>query len=131
MWGMDPILRGAVPRQDKLVDGHVDVYLWITTEGMFADIDEAGNTQYFTANPQSKLCAYGLYESGEVRVTTSAIYPAERHMDRTPFTQWTIELEEQSYQALDLSGLQGLDMHWQGRYMPIHGAKRDSAIALP
>ncbi len=37
MWGMDPILRGAVPRPDKLDNGRVTVNLWITTEGMFSD----------------------------------------------------------------------------------------------
>lgn len=126
-WGMDPILRGAVPRPDKLDNDRVTVNLWITTHGIFSDVAEDGSVKYFSGKPQSKLLSYELTSSGEVNVTTSTIYEADKHADRTPFTQWTIELERESYEALDLDGLGGLDMHWAGRYMPIKD-RRDSGF---
>ncbi|KAK4120009.1 hypothetical protein N657DRAFT_684009 [Parathielavia appendiculata] len=107
MWGMDPILRGAVPRPDKLVNGHVVVNLWITTEGKFSDIDEKGAIHYLSARPQSKL-----------------------HMVHTPFTQWTVKIERESRGVLNLDALKGLDVHWVGNYMPVKPPRRDSALAL-
>ena len=56
-----------------------------------------------------------LDESGKVHTTTSAIYPAEKHMDRTLFTQWAIELERGSHEALNLDHIEGLDIHWPGQ----------------
>ncbi|KAL1861501.1 hypothetical protein VTK73DRAFT_7066 [Phialemonium thermophilum] len=129
LWGMDPILRGALPRPDKLRNGRVTVNMWIATEGLFSDLDEDGKVHYFSGKRQEKLCSYELGPSGDVNITTSAIYPAEKHLDHTPFTQWTIEIEEETYDALNLDGLEAIDMHYQGKYMPIKGFRRDSGFA--
>jgi hypothetical protein len=129
-WGMDPILRGAVAKPEM---SPLTVNVWITTEGVFSDIDGEGNVLYFTAQRQAKLFVYVLTETGEAtEVRETTIQEATKHIDRTTCTQWTIELEKESYEALDLSGFTGLDTHYHGRYMPIKppGSRRDSAVAV-
>lgn len=110
--GLETFLRGAVPQPDAIVDGVVQVDIQISTSGFYADIQE-GKVFNFVSVPRSVRLSYDLTASGEQGEThVHATFPTEEHAEPTPFTQWTIKLLHP--EKLDLSGLIGVDLAWNG-----------------
>ncbi|KAL7934087.1 hypothetical protein V8C35DRAFT_327538 [Trichoderma chlorosporum] len=112
--GLDPTLRGALPQKNAVKDGVVIVHLQITTSGIYEDIQ---NDQVFrfASLPQSRQCSYELNENGERgRTWDDPIFETKYHAEPTPFTQWKIKLLNP--EDVDLRGLVGVDLTWQGHY---------------
>lgn len=111
--GLEATLRGAMPREEKLENGVVLVVLQITTSGVYSDIKD-GKIFNFTSLPQIKRFSYDLKATGKIGETRDqAIFESKNHAEPTPFTQWTIKLLHP--ERVNLDGLTGVDLHWQGR----------------
>ncbi|QYS94602.1 hypothetical protein H0G86_001931 [Trichoderma simmonsii] len=116
--GLDPTLRGALPKKKAVKDGVVIVHLQITTSGIYEDIRD-GQVFRFASLPQSRQCSYELNENGERGKTwDNPIFETKYHAEPTPFTQWKIKLLNP--EDVDLSGLVGVDLKWEGhvRFVP-------------
>lgn len=96
----------------------VIVHLQITTSGIYEDIRD-GQVFRFASLPQSRQCSYELNENGERGKTwDNPTFETKYHAEPTPFTQWKIELLNP--EEVDLSGLVGVDLKWEGhvRFAP-------------
>ncbi|EHK19966.1 uncharacterized protein TRIVIDRAFT_155454 [Trichoderma virens Gv29-8] len=110
--GLDPTLRGALPKKDAVKDGVVIVHLQITTSGIYEDIQD-GQVFRFASLPQSRQCSYELNEDGSRGNTwDDPIFETKYHAEPTPFTQWKIKLLNP--EDIDLSRLAGVDLKWEG-----------------
>ncbi|PNP49637.1 hypothetical protein THARTR1_09648 [Trichoderma harzianum] len=110
--GLDPTLRGALPKKNAVKDGMVIVHLQITTSGIYQDIRD-GQLFRFASLPQSRQCSYELDENGKRgRTWDNPIFETKYHAEPTPYTQWEIKLLNP--EEVDLSGLVGVDLTWEG-----------------
>ncbi|KAL6700747.1 hypothetical protein J3F84DRAFT_402729 [Trichoderma pleuroticola] len=110
--GLDPTLRGALPKKNAVKDGVVIVHLQITTSGIYQDVQD-GQVFRFASLPQSRQCSYELNENGERgRRWDNPVFETKYHAEPTPFTQWEIKLLNP--EEVDLSGLVGVDLKWKG-----------------
>lgn len=110
--GLDPTLNGAFPKKESLKDDMVIVHLEITTSGIYNDVKK-DEIFHFASLPQVRRCSYELNEAGQ-RGTTwdNPVFETENHAEPTPFTQWKIKLLNPD--DIDLSGLTGVDLTWEG-----------------
>ncbi|KAJ8120948.1 hypothetical protein ONZ43_g2482 [Nemania bipapillata] len=112
--GMEPTLRGALPQPESLEDGKVVVNLQISTSGLYQDVQD-DQVFSFTSLRQVRNFSYELLASGETgQIRDHAVFPVVNHAEPTPFTQWTIKLLNR--EDVDLSGLEAVDLYWQGHY---------------
>ncbi|KAL4745722.1 hypothetical protein BDW72DRAFT_207976 [Aspergillus terricola var. indicus] len=119
--GLETFLVGAAPQPEALQHGVVQVNIQISTYGTYADIKEeivngvqVARVFDFVSQPRSVRFSYDLREDGmEGKTRIHAIFPTEYHAEPTPFTQWTIQLLHP--ERLDLSGLVGIRLEWDGR----------------
>lgn len=112
--GMEPTLRGALPQPESLEDGKVVVNLQIGTSGLYQDVQD-DQIFSFTSLRQVRNFSYELLASGKTgEIRDHAVFPTVNHAEPTPFTQWTIKLINP--EDVDLSGLEVVDLYWQGHY---------------
>ncbi|GAB0136277.1 hypothetical protein EsDP_00004584 [Epichloe bromicola] len=110
--GLDPTLRGILPKPNAVKDGVAIVKLLITTSGIYADIYK-DKIFRFASPPQIRRCSYELRPDGSRGKTR--VYPAfetQNHAEPTPFTQWKIRVLNPDDLMLD--GLQGIDLQFSG-----------------
>ncbi|KAJ5943522.1 hypothetical protein N7516_003690 [Penicillium verrucosum] len=110
--GLDPTLKGALPKSEFVADGIVVLHLEISTSGIYNDIQQ-GKVFHFSSAPQLRRCSYEVNEAGERGVTRDhPIFDSTDHAEPTPFTQWKIKVLNP--EEFDLSGLTGVDLDWKG-----------------
>lgn len=110
--GLDPTLRGILPKPSAVKEGVAIVNLQITTSGIYADIYK-DKIFRFASLPQVRRCSYELLPDGsrgETRV--SSVFETKHHAEPTPFTQWKIKVLNPDDLMLD--GLQGIDLLFEG-----------------
>ncbi|KNG90700.1 hypothetical protein ANOM_001074 [Aspergillus nomiae NRRL 13137] len=111
--GLEIFLQGVVPRAEAIHNGVAHVDIDILTSGVYADI-QGGKMYHFTGPAIQVRFSYEITESGEIGHTVvCARFPAEEHAEPTPFTQWTVKL--QNPDDLDLTKLSGVELHWRGK----------------
>ncbi|GLA05511.1 hypothetical protein AnigIFM60653_006002 [Aspergillus niger] len=110
--GLETFLQGVVPRAEAISNGVAQVNIDILTSGVYADIQD-GKIFNFTSLARQVRLTYEIDESGAIGDTlVQAIFPTTEHAEPTPFTQWTIRL--QNPDDLDLTKLSGVQLHWKG-----------------
>ncbi|KAE8148376.1 hypothetical protein BDV25DRAFT_141848 [Aspergillus avenaceus] len=118
--GLRVQLRGAKSASEDTVTAK----LQISTSGVYSDTTEDKELLNFTSIPQVKRFHYDLSATGEIGETrVDSIFEAVNHTEPPPFAQWTIKVANPD--ELDLDGLTGIDLHWEGRarYEPIRRRK--------
>jgi hypothetical protein len=93
-------LKSPTAGQDMIVS------LKILTTGAYSDIS-GGTVFNFTTLPLSRPFRYS-----PTYIQVDSISASENHMDPTPFTQWTIQLDNPD--QYDLSGLTNVRLVWRG-----------------
>lgn len=110
--GLDPTLRGILPKPSAVKEGVAIVNLQITTSGIYADIYK-DKIFRFASLPQVRRCSYELRPDGSRGKTrVFPIFETENHAEPTPFTQWKIKVLNPDDLMLD--GLQGIDLQFEG-----------------
>ncbi|OBZ76539.1 hypothetical protein A0H81_03146 [Grifola frondosa] len=114
--GMRAFLLGAVPKSGAFSpDGTALISLTILTSGVYTDVREDGSLWSFTSMPLRRPFQYRVgsdTKAREERVEIDSLFESKYHMDPTPFTQWTIEIN--NLETLDLSALNGVRLEWEG-----------------
>ncbi|KAK2743428.1 hypothetical protein FQN57_004893 [Myotisia sp. PD_48] len=102
-------LNGARPKgRDS-----VDLRIRITTSGTFSDI-EGKKCFHFTGNPRAVVFGYELLPDGKTGdITVSGTFDSEHHAEPTPFTQWSIEVQNKD--KVDLGSLTDVELRWGGK----------------
>ncbi|GKZ26261.1 hypothetical protein AbraIFM66951_004450 [Aspergillus brasiliensis] len=110
--GLEMFLQGVVPRPEAISNGVAQVVIDILTSGVYADIQN-GKIFHFTSLARQVRLTYEISETGAIGDTlVHAIFPTSEHAEPTPFTQWTIKI--QNPDELDLTKLSGVELHWNG-----------------
>ncbi|OJJ71057.1 hypothetical protein ASPBRDRAFT_66094 [Aspergillus brasiliensis CBS 101740] len=110
--GLEMFLQGVVPRPEAISNGVAQVIIDILTSGVYADIQN-GKIFHFTSLARQVRLTYEISDTGAIGDTlVHAIFPTGEHAEPTPFTQWTIKL--QNPDELDLTKLSGVELHWNG-----------------
>jgi hypothetical protein len=110
--GLETFLQGVVPRREAISNGVAQVTIDISTSGVYADI-QYGKIFHFTSLARQVRLTYEISESGTIGATlVHAIFPQSQHAEPTPFTQWTVKLQNPN--DLDLRNLSSVELHWKG-----------------
>ncbi|GKZ30946.1 hypothetical protein AbraIFM66950_010720 [Aspergillus brasiliensis] len=110
--GLEMFLQGVVPQPGAINNGVAQVVIDILTSGVYADIQN-GKIFHFTSLARQVRLTYEISETGAIGDTlVHAIFPTSEHAEPTPFTQWTIKI--QNPDDLDLTKLSGVELHWNG-----------------
>ncbi|GAB1210833.1 hypothetical protein APSETT445_009631 [Aspergillus pseudonomiae] len=111
--GLEIFLQGVVPRSEAINNGVAQVDIDIMTSGIYANI-QGSKIYHFTGPARQVRFSYEITESGEIGDTVvCARFPTEEHAVPTPFSQWTVKL--QNPDDLDLTNLSGVELHWRGK----------------
>lgn len=104
-------LQGALAKSlDR--DDDTLISMTISTSGIYSDIRD-GQVSTFTMLRLSRPFRYNVAKDGKVGdIVVDSVTPNEDHVPPTPFTQWTIRIND--YDELDLTGLKGLRLEWLG-----------------
>ncbi|KAF5859665.1 hypothetical protein ETB97_002576 [Aspergillus alliaceus] len=114
--GLEILLLDVKPRPEAVHDGRAVVSLKIETSGSYSDIQHE-QVFYFVGTTQQKRYSYEIDADGTfLRTRDSAIFEPTNHAEPPPFTQWTITLE--TPENVDLSTLDKIQLHWNGKYRP-------------
>ncbi|KAG6037555.1 hypothetical protein E4U41_004926 [Claviceps citrina] len=112
--GLNPTLRGVVPRPGAIKDGIAVVNLQVTTSGIYADVTKDSSVFRFASLQQVRRCSYEVDADGaRGRTRVFPAFETRDHAEPTPFTQWKIKVLNPDDLVLD--GLRGIDLQFTGQ----------------
>ncbi|APA12273.1 hypothetical protein SS1G_10715 [Sclerotinia sclerotiorum 1980 UF-70] len=122
VFGMRAFLLGAKPLPSSFssVTSKAPILLTISTSGIYNDVKD--NVVYgYTMKPLERTFKYMVAKDGTVQLpyTFDSIIHSADYVDPTAFAQWTVKIENAN--SLDLSGLTGLELYWEGNARLNHG----------
>ncbi|KAJ8059761.1 hypothetical protein OCU04_011397 [Sclerotinia nivalis] len=122
VFGMRAFLLGAKPLPTSFspVTSKAPILLTISTSGIYNDVQD--NVVYgYTMKPLERTFKYMVTKDGTVQLpyTFDSIIHSADYVDPTAFAQWTVKIENAN--SLDLSGLTGLELYWEGNARLNHG----------
>jgi hypothetical protein len=105
--GMRAFLEGATTKSPDTM-----ISITISTSGIYSDILDA-KTFDFTSRPLSRRFDYMPgYGKDDHKVGTDSYVEAVSYIVVTPFTEWTITLNNP--EEIDLSNLTSVELKWEG-----------------
>ncbi|TGO62760.1 hypothetical protein BELL_1103g00030 [Botrytis elliptica] len=115
VFGMRAFLLGATPKPSAFSSStsRATIRLQICTSGIYTDIQD-GIIYGFTIKPLSRPFEYTVAKDGTVDLppVKDSIIKSSDYVDPTAFAQWTVKIMNPG--DLDLSGLTGLKLYWEG-----------------
>ncbi|KAF7862987.1 uncharacterized protein EAF02_010536 [Botrytis sinoallii] len=112
---MRAFLLGASPKPSAFSSSisRATIRLQICTSGIYTDIQD-GIIYGFTIKPLSRPFEYTVAKDGTVDLppVKDSIIKSSDYVDPTAFAQWTVKIMNPG--DLDLSGLTGLKLYWEG-----------------